>query len=104
MRRHCGKKGYFLISIVLGIFILAPIVQVAAQDAKTVESDLQTEPLIAENVDSHIVGMSDVQIRQAYAKKLKQEARVQSVSAQVLKSTRQMNEVSTKFYGLHRVR
>jgi len=94
MRRHCGKKGYFLISIVLGIFILAPTVQVAAQDAKTVESDLQTEPLIAENVDSHIAGMSDVQIRQAYVQKLKQEI----ASRQEAKGESVWKGVSAKFF------
>jgi len=94
MRRHCGKKGYFLISIVLGIFILAPTVQVAAQDAKTVESDLQTEPLIAENVDSHIAGMSDVQIRQAYVQKLKQEI----ASRQEARGESVWKGVSAKFF------
>ncbi len=41
MKRHCGKKGYFLIFLLLSIFLLSPNVQVAAQDAKTVASELQ---------------------------------------------------------------
>lgn len=105
MKHHCGNPGYLLIFLVLGLFLLAPTVQVsakvvkAAKAAETVESDLQAKPLAPENVDSHIAGMSDVQVRQAYAQKLKQEAAVQSASARASKSTRPMGEIGTKFYG-----
>ena len=102
MKHHCGKKGYFLISLVLSIFLLVPIVQATAKDAKKIESALQAEPTVAENIDSHIAGMSDVQVRKAYAQKLKQEASVQSASARASKSTRSMSEVSASFYGAAR--
>jgi len=60
---------------------------------------VQTPPLAPENVDSHIAGMSDEQVRQAYAQKLKQESTVQSASAQARRATRPMGEVSETFYG-----
>ena len=100
MRRHCGKKGYFLIFLLLGIFLLVPTVQVAAQGAKTVESGLQSAALAPENVDSHIAGMSDVKVRQAYAQKLKQEAAAKTTSKPEGKGI--LKGVNAKFYGAAR--
>ena len=93
MKGYCDKKGYFLAFLVLGIFLLASTFQVAAQGARTVESDLQTKPLVSD-VDSHIAGMRDVPVRQAYAQKLKQEATVNTVLPLASKLTRPRGEVS----------
>jgi small-conductance mechanosensitive channel len=102
MKRYCGKKGYFLISLALGIFLFAATFRGAAQGAETVGSELKTALGATENIDSHIAGMSDVQVRQAYAQKLKQEATAQSASAQSPKSQLTKDEVSIRFYAAAR--
>ena len=33
MKRHCGKKEYSLIFLLLGIFLLVPTIQAPAQEA-----------------------------------------------------------------------
>jgi len=98
MKCPCGKTKYCIVFLVLSIFVSAPIVQVAAQGAGTIESGPQAKPPVLENVDAHIAGMSDVQVRQAYAQKLKQEGTVQYASAQESQINTTNGDFSAKFY------
>jgi len=98
MERHFSKKKYLLTLVVLGIFLIAPTVQAADQGAKTVASDLEADPPVSENVDSHIPGRIDAQNRQANSQQLKEEAEVQSASARASKPTRPVDQVSATFY------
>jgi hypothetical protein len=67
----------------LGIYLLLPAFQVLAQDTRAAQPEQAAELSSVAQVDSHLAGMSDAQIRQAYAQKLNQDAQKQSASTQV---------------------
>lgn len=78
-----GRYGrFYWLILVLVLFWGGPTMPGEAQGPGRVESDLQAGPLIFEQIDAHISGMSDSQIRHAYAEKLKREAAAQSASSQ----------------------
>jgi hypothetical protein len=58
----------------LVIYLCMPTFLVLAQDPKTGQSGSPAEQPAAGEVDANVAGMTDEQIRQAYAQKLKQEA------------------------------
>jgi len=86
----------------VGILLLLPAVQVAAQDTRAAQPDRTVELSSPAQIDSQLAGMSDAQIRQAYAQKLKQDAQEQSVSSQASGKGRSANKVIDSFYGAAR--
>jgi small-conductance mechanosensitive channel len=76
-----------------------PTFQLMAQDTKPAQFDQQSEPMSAGEVDNHLAGMSDVQVRQAYKEKLKQEAARRRESGQASASDDSWGIVSARFYG-----
>lgn len=76
------KKKSITLSLMLGIYLLLPTFQVLSQDARAAQPDQTVELSSPAQVDSHLAGMSDEQVRQAYAQKLKQDAEKQSASTQ----------------------
>jgi small-conductance mechanosensitive channel len=79
----------------LSIFLLMPTFQVLAQQSPSAQPDQTAEPTSPAEVDSHLAGMSDEQVRQAYAQKLKQDAEKRSAS----EKGRPPNNIVDSFYG-----
>jgi small-conductance mechanosensitive channel len=77
----------------LGIYLLMPAFQVLAQDTRSAEPSTPAE------IDSHLAGMSDAQVRQAYAQKLIQDAEQRSTTTQASEDGRPINKVMDAFYG-----
>jgi hypothetical protein len=100
MERRYGRQISFGISLVLAIYLCMPTFLVLAQDRKAGQSKSPGDFRAPEEVDSHVAGMSDEQVRQAYAQKLKQESSGKINSKQEGKGTWQ--GVSAKFYGAAR--
>jgi hypothetical protein len=80
MKLYRSKLILFSLSLMLGIYLLMPTFQVLAQDNPAAQSDQTAEPYVSAEVDSYLAGMSDEQVRQAYAQKLKQDAEKRSAS------------------------
>jgi small-conductance mechanosensitive channel len=59
-----------------------PALLLMAQEAKPAQPSHRAEPISPEEVDNHLAAMSDEQVRQAYAQKLKQDLEKQSASNQ----------------------
>ena len=101
------KRGYrgqilFGISLLLAIFIFGLACQAAAQSPKADQSGLPAEPPVADAVDAQIAGMTDEQIRQAYAEKLKQESATQVNSKPEESGKGTWQDISAQFYGAAR--
>jgi len=94
-----SKLMLFSLSLMLGIYLLLPTVQVPAQDAWAAQPDQKAEPRSSAEVDSYLAGMSDEQVRQAYAQKLKQDAQKQSASTQASQKGPPAHKVVDSFYG-----
>jgi hypothetical protein len=92
------KLILFSLSFMLGIYLLLPAFQVLAQDTRAAQTEQTTEYRSAAEVDSNLAGMSDEQVRQAYAQKLKQDAEKQSGSTPASQKGRP-NKVIDSFYG-----
>jgi small-conductance mechanosensitive channel len=82
----------------LVIYLLMPTFQVLAQENPSAQPDQTAEPTSPAEVDSHLAGMSDEQVRQAYAQKLKQDAQKRSTLTQAAENGRS-NKVFESFYG-----
>ena len=93
------KLILFSLSFMLGIYLLLPTFQVLAQATPAAQPGQTAEPRSAAEVDSNLAGMSDEQVRQAYAQKLKQDAEKQSGSTP---ASRPVNKVMDRFYGAAR--
>jgi len=102
MRSHRSKLILFRLTLIIGIYLLTPTFQVLAQETRAAQPDRTAELSSSAEVDSHLAGMSDEQIRQAYAQKLKQDAQEQSASSQVPEKGRSANKVIDSFYGAAR--
>jgi small-conductance mechanosensitive channel len=102
MPRHLPKTNTLSLAVILGICLLIPSVMLGAQDTKPTSSTEPAKTLPSEKVDAQIAGMSDEQVRQAYAQKLKQDAVEQPGSAQGSAGKGTWKGVSTKFYGAAR--
>ena len=98
MKRHLSKAILFSLSLILGIYLLIPTVQLFAQDTQPGQSDIQSATIAAEKIDSHIAGMSDEKVRQAYVQKLKEEAADEASSRQGSEKRRPTNKVFSNFY------
>ncbi len=100
MRQYLSRIILFCLCLTLSLSLLMPSLQLMAQDTRSVQPVQQAEPISAEEVDKHLAGMSDEQVRQAYKDKLKQDAASRHESGQVLAGERRTwDAVSLKFYG-----
>ena len=102
MKIYRSKLNLFTLSLMLGIYLLMPTFQVLAQDNPSAQPDQTAEPTSSAEVDSYLAGMSDEQVRQAYAQKLKQDAEKQSGSTPASQKGRPVNKVIDRFYGAAR--
>ena len=98
MRQYLSRIILFSLCLTLSLFMLMPAFQSMAQDTKPVQPD-QHEPVSPEEVDNHLAGMSDEQVRQAYREKLKQDVANRHESGQVSAPDSTWDVVSARFYG-----
>ena len=92
-------------NIVLGLLLVPtvywclPIVDVIAQETKSVQASPAAEQLAPDAVHAHVAGLTDEQVRQAYTQKLKQAstAPINSKPQEMGKGSWQ--DISTQFYG-----
>jgi small-conductance mechanosensitive channel len=89
----------FCISLMLAIYLFMPTFLVFAQDPKTGQSNSQTDFQSPEEIDSHVAGMTDAQVRQAHVQKLKQDAEKRSASTQASGKGRLVNPDIDSFQG-----
>lgn len=99
MKAYRLKLVLFTLSFMLSIFLLMPTFQVLAQDKPAVQPDQTAELTSPAEVDNYLAGMSDEEVRQAYAQKLKQDAEKRSALAQTSEKRRPKSKVSESFYG-----
>jgi len=99
MKLYRAKLILFSLILMLGIYLLIPTFQVLAQDTPSAQPDQTAELSSLAEVDSYLAGMSDAQVRQAYAQKLKQDAEKRSASTQASQKGRSINKVMDSFYG-----
>ena len=90
MKQRYWRQILFCISLMLAIYVFMPTSPVFAQDSKTGQSNSQLGFQSPEKIDSHVAGMTDEQVRQAYAQKLKQDAEKQSASENGRHQTRSL--------------
>ncbi len=102
MKIYRSKLILFTLSLMLGLYLLMPAFQLLAQDNSSAQPDRRSESKSSTEVDSHLAGMSDEQVRQAYAQKLKQDAEKQSASTQTSQKRASANKVVDSFYGAAR--
>ncbi len=67
MKIYLSKIMLFNLSLVLVIYFLMPTFQVLAQDNQPSQPEQTAVPSSLAEVDSYLAGMSDAQVRQAYA-------------------------------------
>jgi small-conductance mechanosensitive channel len=96
------RQIFFGISLTLAIYLFMPTFLVLAQDSETGQSSLQAKNMTPEVVDSHIAAMTDEQVRQAYAQKLKQESAAQISSKPAAEGKGTWEDISAQFYGAAR--
>src|SRR5210317_882443 len=94
MKQRYWRQILFCISLMLAICLFMPTSPVFAQDPKTGQSSSQLDFESPEEIDSHVAGMTDEQIRQAHIQKLKQDISSKPEAGE--KATWQ--GVSTKFF------
>jgi hypothetical protein len=99
MKLYRSKLILFSLSLMLSIYLLIPTFQVLAQDNPSAQPEQTAEPSSLAEVDSYLAGMTDAQVRQAYAQKLKQDAEKRSASTQASEKGRSINKVIDSFYG-----
>ena len=99
MKRRYWRQLFFGISLMLAIYLFMPTFLVLAQDPKTGQSSSQAEQLAPEEVDSNVAGMTDEQVRQAYAQKLKQEAAGKTASTKAAEGKGTRQGVNASFFG-----
>jgi len=99
MKRRCGKQIVFGISLMLAIYLCLPTVPVLAQDSKTVQANSQAQQPAAGEIDANVAGMTDEQVRQAYAQKLKQETAGPSGSTREAEGRGAWQGISASFFG-----
>ncbi|MGD8211990.1 MAG: mechanosensitive ion channel family protein [Desulfobacterales bacterium] len=93
------KLILFRLSLVLGIHLLMPPLQVLAHDNPSVQPYQTAEPTSSAEVDSYLAGMSDEQVRQAYAQRLKQDVQKRSTSIPASEKGRPPDKIVDSFYG-----
>ena len=93
------KLILFCLSLMLGIHLLMPPLQVLAHDNPSVQPYQTAEPTSSAEVDSYLAGMSDEQVRQAYAQRLKQDVQKRSTSIPASEKGRPPDKIVDSFYG-----
>ncbi len=81
MRQYLSKIILFSLCLTLSLYLLVPTFQSMAQDTEPAQPAQLSEPMSPEDVDNHLAGMSDEQVRQAYAQKMKEDLEKQSVAS-----------------------
>ena len=99
MKQHYCRQMLFCISLMPAIYLFMPTFLVFAQDPKTGQSNSQTDFQSPEEIDSHVAGMTDAQVRQAHVQKLKQDAEKRSASTQASEKGRLVNPDIDSFQG-----
>ena len=99
MKQHYCRQMLFCISLMPAIYLFMPTFLVFAQDPKTGQSNSQTDFQSPEEIDSHVAGMTDEQVRQAHVQKLKQDAEKRSASTQASEKGRSVNPDIDSFQG-----
>ena len=99
MKQHYCRQMLFCISLMLAIYLFMPTFLVFAQDPKTGQSNSQADFQSPEEIDSHVAGMTDEQVRQAHVQKLKQDAEKRSASTQASEKGRSVNPDIDSFQG-----
>jgi len=99
MNQHYCRQMLFCISLMLAIYLFMPTFLVFAQDPKTGQSNSQADFQSPGEIDSHVAGMTDEQVRQAHVQKLKQDAEKLSASTQASEKGRSVNPDIDSFQG-----
>ncbi|MGD9286088.1 MAG: mechanosensitive ion channel family protein [Desulfobacterales bacterium] len=99
MGQRNQKKIFLAISLLLATYLCLPGFWALAQHTKSGPAasgnDLQTP----EEVDAHVAGLTDAQVRQAYAQKLKQKTGGQSGSNKSAGENDSWQGISGSFFG-----
>ena len=99
MKQRYWRQILFCVSLILAIYVFMPTFLVLAQDPKTGHSISQADFQSLEEIDSHVAGMTDEQVRQAHVQKLKQDAQERSATTQASENGRSINKAIDSFYG-----
>ena len=98
MKHYPLKIVLISLTLTLGLYLLMPAFQLMAQNARAAQPGQKSEPVSPEAIDNQLAGVSDEEVRQAYAQKLKQEAAKQSASNQKLEEGSSGNLILDSFY------
>ncbi len=96
------RQTVFAISLMLAVYLLIPAFLVSAQSPETNQTGKPAEHLTPEEIDSQVAGMTDEQIRQAYAGKLKQDAAVRAGAKPESLEKGTWQDISAQFYDAAR--
>ena len=99
MKLYTSKTIPISLLLVVGLVLLMPSFQPTLKDALAAQPDKMPALTSPEEVDRYLAGMSDEQVRQAYAQKLKQEAADKASARQRSEKRRPTNKVFASFYG-----
>ena len=99
MHRQLPTSILFSLFIMLDICLLIAPGQLRAQDTTPESSAAPAQIMSAEELDSRLAGMSDEQVRQAYAQKLKQEAAGKTGSTEAAGGSGSWQGVGASFFG-----
>jgi len=102
MKQRDWRQISFCVCLMLAIYLFMPTFLVLAQDPKTGQSNSQADFQSPEEIDSHVAGMTDAQVRQAHVQKLKQESAAHISSKPEAGEKATWQDVSAKFYGAAR--
>jgi small-conductance mechanosensitive channel len=98
MRQPYWKTLFFTFSLILVFYLLMPSFQVIAKDLKTGESELPAEQPAPADVDAYLAGLSDTQVRQVLAQKLKQETDKQAAKTQGSQKRARWSDIGPTFH------
>jgi small-conductance mechanosensitive channel len=99
MGQRYQKNIFLAISLLLAIYLCLPGFWAWAQDTKSGPATSMSDPPTSEDVDAHVAGMTDAQVRQAYAQKLKQETGGKSGSNKAAAENGSWQGISGSFFG-----
>jgi hypothetical protein len=102
MVRRYRRQIIFGFSLLLAIYLIIPADSVMAQSPKTDQTGKPADNLTPEEIDSHVAGMTDEQIRQAYAEILKQDASARTSATAQASGKGTWQDISAHFYSAAR--
>ena len=73
MGQRYQRNIFLVILLLLATYLCLPGFWAMAQDTNSGPAASKSAPLTSEEVDAHVASMTDAQVRQAHAQKLKQE-------------------------------